>query len=104
MIKFGQWKPDMIKWQRLNYDQLEELGLGTYEGEVVLVDLAASSTSPYLFMFDAQDTFSEKQLSKYKHVTPKELETLKDKLYEAGKIYSMDEDNNDDSGRPDRAA
>lgn len=82
----------MINWKKLNSTQLDDLGLYAQEEETVLVDPEAEPTSIAFLMFDAQDVFSEKQLGKYKKVTPTEFEVVKTKLYELGRIMSWDDD------------
>jgi len=80
----------MINWKVLSGDQLDTLNLHYNEGEVVLVDPTANYDSIALFMFDAQEVFSEKQLGKYKRVTPTEFKIVEDKLYELGRHLSWD--------------
>jgi len=80
----------MINWKVLSGDQLDTLNLHYNEGEVVLVDPTANYDSIALFMFDAQEVFSEKQLGKYKRVTPTEFKIVEDKLCELGRHLSWD--------------
>ena len=78
----------MINWKRLSAKQLDELELYADEHEVVLVDPTARFDSITMFLFEANTVFSEKQLKRYKSVTSKELEVIKEKLEQYGAYLS----------------
>lgn len=94
----------MVNWKQLTTEHMATLGLSDYDGEVVLVDPTAEPLSGLFFMFGAEKVFSEKQLKRYKKVTPTELKVVEAKLYERGRLLSMDynEEEENDSARPDQ--
>lgn len=71
----------MINWKKLTHDQMVELELFVHEEEVILVDPKAHYNSPSLFLFEAQEVVSEKQLKRYKNLNAEELEVLKEKVF-----------------------
>ena len=63
----------MVNWKTLSAEQLGILGIFDYDGEVILVDPTAHPSSSLFIMFSAEKIFSEKQLGRYKKVTPSEF-------------------------------
>jgi hypothetical protein len=73
----------MINWKVLKDSQIEELGLvKAEENEVIMVDPSASPYGLSFMLYSAERVFSEKQLSRYKTVTPTELKMVKEKIEE----------------------
>ena len=85
----------MVNWKRLTDAQVDDLFLFQQEGEVILVDPEAHFASALFMMFEAEKVFSEKQINRYKKVTPTELEVVKDKLIQLGERLSWGDYGND---------
>lgn len=83
----------MINWKTLKDSQLETLGLEkAREDEVVLVDPSASPYGISFMLFEADTVFSEKQLQRYKNVTPTELESIQVKIEEYEAVLTLEEE------------
>jgi len=82
----------MINWKKLSLKQMDELHLYQEDTEVTLVDPTADPKSMTFFMFEAEKVFSEKQLGKYKNVTPTEFKIVKEKLLELGEYLGGEDD------------
>jgi len=83
----------MINWKTLKDSQLEALRLEkSRDDEVVLVDPSASPYGISFMLFEADTVFSEKQLQRYKNVTPTELESIQSKLEEYEALLTLEEE------------
>jgi hypothetical protein len=71
----------VINWKKLTHAQMLELEVFVHEDEVILVDPKAHYNSPNLFLFEAQEIVSEKQLKRYKNLNAEELEEFKEKVF-----------------------
>jgi len=71
----------VINWKKLTHAQMMELEVFVHEDEVILVDPKAHYNSPTLFLFEAQEVVSEKQLKRYKNLNAEELEEFKEKVF-----------------------
>lgn len=87
----------MINWKTLKDSQLEALRLEkSRDDEVVLVDPSASPYGISFMLFEADTVFSEKQLQRYKNVTPTELESIQSKLEEYEALLTLEEEDEDE--------
>ena len=87
----------MINWKTLKDSQLEALRLErSRDDEVVLVDPSASPYGISFMLFEADTVFSEKQLQRYKNVTPTELESIQSKLEEYEALLTLEEGDEDE--------
>jgi hypothetical protein len=50
-------------WAKLNQEDMKTLGFSTYPGEVILVDWKSDSLSNENFYFNAQEFFSDYEIS-----------------------------------------
>ena len=83
----------MINWKVLKDSQLKELLFAKVrEDEVVLVDPTADPRGIAFLLFEADKVFSTKQLSRFKNVTPTELEVVIEKLNDYGRELEGSED------------